>query len=64
VFSNAELSGKGLNKALALSNKAWSSLAAPTEPTPNSAKLQTEAAAAEEIIHVNLCISCLQEKTD
>jgi hypothetical protein len=42
-----------LNKALALSSKAWSSLAAPAAVAANSAKLHTDTAVTEEINHVN-----------
>jgi hypothetical protein len=60
VFSSAALSGKGLNKALARSNKAWSSLAAPADVPASSAVLHTAATAIEENTHVNLCIKSLQ----
>jgi len=42
-----------LNKALALSSKAWLSLAAPAAVAANSAKLHTGIAVAEEINPVN-----------
>jgi hypothetical protein len=62
VFSKAPLSGKGLNKALALSSKAWSSLAAPAAVPANNATLHTDAAVTEEINHANLRIASLSEK--
>jgi len=46
---------------LALSSKAWSSLAAPAIEDANSATLHTDAAVTEEINHVNLRIASLPE---
>ena len=60
MFSKAELSGKGLNKDLALSSKAWSSLAAPAVVATNSATLHKEAAATEEINTVHLRMTTLK----
>jgi hypothetical protein len=64
VFSKAALSGKGLNKARAWSSKAWSSLAAPADVPANNATLHNDAAAAEEINHVNLRIASLLKNPD
>jgi hypothetical protein len=60
VFSSAELSGKGLNMDLALSSKAWSSLAAPADVPTNSAALHTAASATEENTQLDLRITAFE----